>query len=69
MIAHFIQVTMPVLLIIFCSIISTLFMGVKLTQSKFGDMFMANSYKRVLWLPALLFFTYARNLSSNIKVS
>jgi len=33
----------------------------------FGDMFMANSYKRVLWLPTLLFSVHARNLSSNIK--
>ena len=33
----------------------------------FGDMFMANSYKRVLWLPALLFFVHSRNLSSNRK--
>ena len=33
----------------------------------FGDMFMANSYKRVLWLPALLFFVHSRNLSSNKK--
>ena len=29
----------------------------------FGDMFMANSYKRVLWLPALLFFSYAKSFS------
>jgi len=33
----------------------------------FGDMFMANSYKRILWLPALLFFVHSRNLSSNRK--
>ena len=37
MIAHFIQVAIPVFLIIISSIISTLFMGVKLTQSEFGD--------------------------------
>ena len=30
----------------------------------FGDMFMANSYKRVLWLPALLFFAYTKNYVS-----
>jgi hypothetical protein len=35
----------------------------------FGDMFMANSYKRILWLPALLFFVHSRNLSSNRKDS
>lgn len=33
----------------------------------FGDMFMANSYKRVLWLPALLFFVHSKNVSSNEK--
>ena len=37
MIAHFIQVAIPVFLIVISSIISTLFMGVKLTQSEFGD--------------------------------
>jgi len=31
----------------------------------FGDMFMANSYKRILWLPALLLMGYARELSSS----
>lgn len=31
----------------------------------FGDMFMANSYKRVLWLPALLFYVYAKNYLSH----
>ena len=30
----------------------------------FGDMFMANSYKRVLWVPALLFMAYSKNLSA-----
>jgi O-antigen ligase len=29
-----------------------------------GDMFMANSYKRVLWIPALLFLTYYEVLSA-----
>ncbi len=33
----------------------------------FGDMFMANSYKRVLWLPALLFVAYAKNISTTNK--
>ena len=28
----------------------------------FGDMFMANSYKRILWLPALLLMGYVREL-------
>lgn len=28
----------------------------------FGDMFMANSYKRVLWVPSLLFFAYSKNV-------
>jgi len=30
----------------------------------FGDMFMANSYKRVLWLPALLFMAHSKNYLS-----
>jgi len=29
----------------------------------FGDMFMANSYKRVLWVPALLFMAYSKNIA------
>ena len=37
MIAHFIQVALPVFLIVLSSIIFTLFMGIKLTQSEFGD--------------------------------
>lgn len=31
----------------------------------FGDMFMANSYKRILWLPALLFYAYTKNIRFN----
>ena len=26
----------------------------------FGDMFMANSYKRVLWVPTILFISYTK---------
>jgi len=37
MITHFIQVAIPVLFIVISSIIVTLFMGLKLTQSEFGD--------------------------------
>ena len=33
----------------------------------FGDMFMANSYKRVLWLPSLLMLVYAQIFSKRIK--
>jgi|TARA_B100000315_G_scaffold260167_1_gene319656 O-antigen ligase len=33
----------------------------------FGDMFMANSYKRVLWLPSLIFIVHYKNLSSSIR--
>ena len=122
MIAHFIQVAIPVVLIVIFSIITTLFMGIKLTQSEFGDfallktfiligstfsilgidnyyiryvqcikcyknnifdsylllgltivmvmmvfgdMFMANSYKRSLWVPAILFVVYSKQLSNN----
>jgi len=35
----------------------------------FGDMFMANSYKRVLWLPALLFLVHYKKLSSITAVN
>ena len=30
-----------------------------------GDMFMANSYKRSLWVPAILFVVYSKHLSNN----
>jgi O-antigen ligase len=30
-----------------------------------GDMFMANSYKRSLWVPAILFVVYSKQLSNN----
>jgi len=30
-----------------------------------GDMFMANSYKRSLWVPAILFVTYSKQLLKN----
>ena len=30
-----------------------------------GDMFMANSYKRVLWVPAILFIIYFKQLNRN----
>ena len=30
-----------------------------------GDMFMANSYKRSLWVPAILFVTYSKQLLNN----
>ena len=34
-----------------------------------GDMFMANSYKRSLWVPAILFITYSKQLLNNkIKI-
>ncbi len=38
-------------------------LAVVMVMMVFGDMFMANSYKRVLWLPALLFFSYAKSFS------
>ena len=28
-----------------------------------GDMFMATSYKRALWVPAIMFITYSNQLS------
>ena len=30
-----------------------------------GDMFMANSYKRSLWVPAILFVVYSKQLLNN----
>ena len=42
-------------------------LAVVIVMMIFGDMFMANSYKRVLWLPALLLIAYVRNLPFKMK--